>query len=80
MSPNKIEAPTFVHMTMKKEVNKEYNKSTLMVEEEVLRKSLVKFLKDINIVLEESYDIISHKPLPEINLKPTDLPTKNFCR
>ena len=76
MSPNKIEAPTFVHMTLKKEVNKEYNKSTLVAEEEVLRKSLVKFLKDINIVLEESYDIISHKPLPEINLKPTDLPTK----
>ena len=67
-------------MTLKKEVNKEYNKSTLVVEEEVLRKSLVKFLKDINIVLEESYDITSHKQLPEINLKPTDLPTKFFCR
>ena len=67
-------------MTLKKEVNKEYNKSTLVVEEEALRNSLVEFLEYINIVLEESYDIISHKPLPEINLKPTDLPTKFFCR
>jgi len=31
-------------------VNKEYNKSTLVVEEEVLIKSLVEFLEKINIV------------------------------
>jgi hypothetical protein len=31
-------------------VNKEYNKSTLVVEEEVLIKSLVDFLEKINIV------------------------------
>jgi hypothetical protein len=67
-------------MTLKKKVNKEYNKSTLVVEEEALRKSLVEFLEYINIVLEESYDIISLKPLPEINLKPTDLLTEFFCR
>jgi hypothetical protein len=51
-----------------------------VVEEEALRKSLVEFLEYINIVLEESYDIISLKPLPEINLKPTDLLTEFFCR
>jgi len=62
---------------LKKEVNKEYI-NTLVVKEEVLRKSLVEFLEDINIVLEESYDIISLKPLPEINLKSTDLPTEFF--
>jgi hypothetical protein len=49
-----------------------------VVKEEVLRKSLVEFLEDTNIVLEESYDIISLKPLPEINLKSTDLPTEFF--
>jgi hypothetical protein len=32
------------------EVNKEYNKSTLVVEEEVLIKYLVEFLEKINIV------------------------------
>jgi hypothetical protein len=32
------------------EVNKKYNKSTLVGEEEVLIKSLVKFLEKINIV------------------------------
>jgi hypothetical protein len=35
------------------EVNKEYNKSTLVVEEEVLIKYLVEFLEKINIVFRQ---------------------------
>ena len=41
----------------KNKVTKEYNKSALMVKEEVLGKSLVELLEKLNIVLEEYYDI-----------------------
>ena len=50
-----------------KEVNKEYNKSTLVVKKEVLIKSLVEFLEEINIVLEKYHNIIHLKLLDSIS-------------
>jgi hypothetical protein len=44
------------------EVNKEYNNSALVVEEEVLENSLVESLEEVNMVLEESHDISPLKP------------------
>jgi hypothetical protein len=44
------------------EVNKEYNNSALVVEEEVLENSLMESLEEVNMVLEESHDISPLKP------------------
>jgi hypothetical protein len=53
ISPNEFE----------NEVNKEYNNSTLMVEEEILDNFLVESLEEINMILKESHDISPFKLL-----------------
>jgi hypothetical protein len=62
-------------MSFENEVNKEYNNSTLMVEEEILENFLVESLEEINMILKESHDI---SPFKLLNSLPTMLDVRHI--